>query len=611
MEIKREDTKLTDIFELPKDEALKTFYERMITIPITAIESLKQELTTMVGEERSKGIFIRYGWHNGVSDGQTAKTFQWESERDLINAGPELHMLHGYLDYVRIDDIDYDEAGDLASIDVSWFNSFEVEKFLKSENYSEEPICHTLCGYASGYLSTVLERPILVKETKCRAMGYDHCEVVCIPMEKWGDELENEYHYYQSTSMIQELDEVTAKLKVERDHLNKTYEIHRRLIKELLSKQGLQRIVNVLYQSTGRPIFIENEDHKLMAKSDEVTVDFDLEDLNTDTTNFIKLSEDTGLLRTPIYLEQQIKGYCTFLFENGSTPNNLEYMIIDQASITSSIILLNENIKINTEQNIRRGFLSDILDGRMDQEELYKTAYYLNFNPNDSYWMLTIERENENPDMSRKIEVNEALINHINSLLRERYINAIVSQKSGKIIVLIDHASFKEVYVNQLRFIKQLIKDCSRRFSKQAFYAGVSSCVQTIDQVPALYDETLAALKARNPNEKVHYFEDLGIESLLFQIPDETLINRFVDKQVGELLEVDKNDDLIQTFYAYVENGVNINNTAKAISMSISGLRYRLSKISETLDIDLDDTKSVFSVYMALNVLKAKGRISI
>ena len=77
-------------------------------------------------------------------------------------------------------------------------------------------------------------------------------------------------------------------------------------------------------------------------------------------------------------------------------------MIIDQASLTASIVLLNENIKINTEQNIRRGFLSDILESRLEKEEIYKIAYYLNFSPDDSYWMLTMERNiNESEDKSR------------------------------------------------------------------------------------------------------------------------------------------------------------------------------------------------------------------
>lgn len=61
MNAKFSNTSLKDVFELPKEETLNTFYERMITIPITAISSLKKELVTMIGEERSKGIFIRYG----------------------------------------------------------------------------------------------------------------------------------------------------------------------------------------------------------------------------------------------------------------------------------------------------------------------------------------------------------------------------------------------------------------------------------------------------------------------------------------------------------------------------------------------------------------------
>ena len=56
------------------------------------------------------------------------------------------------------------------------------------------------------------------------------------------------------------------------------------------------------------------------------------------------------------------------------------------------------------------------------------------------------------------------------------------------------------------------------------------------------------------------------------------LIDRFVNQQLGRLLEVDKDFDLIKTLYAYIENGININNTAKALSMSISGLRYRIGK---------------------------------
>lgn len=601
---------LNDVFQLPKDEALTAFYERMITIPITSIMALKKELTTTVGKERTKGIFIRYGWHHGVSDGEKAMTFQWSNELELINAGPKLHKLHGYLDDIKVTDIKFDKEGSFESMDAFWINSFEADQLIYKGSYSDQPVCHTMCGYASGYLSTVLKRQILVRETKCSAMGHDRCEVICMPMEKYGEELEKEYRYYQSTSMIQELDEITAKLKNERDNLSKTYDIHRQLISELLSKNGLQRIVNVLYQTTGLPTFIEDGDNDIRVKSNEVMLDIELSDLNSATSaSFIRISDDTGILRTPIYFEEQIKGYCSFIFQDHATPDDLDYMIIDQASLTASIILLNENIKVNTELNIRRSFLNDILEGRLDKEELYKHARYLQFDPNDCYWMLTVERGINNSNLTNEIEVNEKLMRHLHAFFRERNINVIVTQESGRIIILVEYSAFEKLLMNQSTFIQQLLKHALHRFTNYTFYIGVSSLVQHIDQIKVLYEETLAALQAKNPQKKILYYEDLGIESLLFQIPDETLINRFVDKQVGELMKEDKHLDLIRTFYAYVENGININHTAKAISMSISGLRYRLSRISEVLEIDFDDTKSVFSVYMALNVLKARGKI--
>src|SRR5699024_5384646 len=114
-------------------------------------------------------IFIRYGWHNGVSDGELALTFRWETELDLIRSGPSLHKLHGYVDDVIIDNLKYDQVDDLEAIYVSWYNSFEVYDYLKCSNQSDQSGCHKMCGYASGYLLTVLKRPyLLVKQNVVR-----------------------------------------------------------------------------------------------------------------------------------------------------------------------------------------------------------------------------------------------------------------------------------------------------------------------------------------------------------------------------------------------------------------------------------------------------------
>lgn len=603
--------KLSNIFRLPKDEALKEFYDRMITIPTTARTSLKKELLSMIGQDRAKGVFIRYGWHCGVSDAKKVESYETKDELELILGGAKFHMLHGYVDEVQVSNICYNETNQLEKIDVKWINSFEADEHLVDGSLSMQPVCHTLGGYASGYLSTVLQRPILVKEVECRAMGHEQCRVICKPLENWGqDEQEHEHNYYQSTSMIQELDEITAKLKIERDYLKQANEIQQKLTQQLLAKQGLHNIVNLIYDTVGLPIFIENNSNTIIAKSPNAQIDFSLEFTDSTSTEFIKISPEIGLLRTPVYFEDEIKGYCSFIYENGNKPTDLEYMIINKTSLTASIILLNENIKVSAEQNIKRSFLSDVLDEKIEQDEIYKIAYYLDFPPTSKYWLLALETMINQSCINKKIKINEEFIKQINIFLSERNIAALVCQKADNIIVLIEYTSFQALNMEPQKFIDLLLKYCTRRFEKHRFYIGVSTVLEDLSQISILYNEALAALKAKNPNKRVYYFEDLEIEGVIFQIKDELLIDRFVEQQLGKLLDVDKDYDLTKTIYTYIENGININNTAKALSMSISGLRYRLSKISDILNIRLDDTKRLFSVYMALKVLKVKNQIS-
>ncbi|MDN7242241.1 helix-turn-helix domain-containing protein [Planococcus sp. N028] len=606
--MKSEPVKLKDVFDSQKESVVSELYDRVITIPIEARTALKKELFKVIGEDRTKGVFTRYGWHCGVSDGEKAKLFEWDSVWDAVYAGPKFHRLHGYLDKVEILEIRTDKD-QLEFINVLWVNTFEAEQYLKNHPVSTEPVCHTLCGYVSGYLSTVLGQPILVKEVECRAMGHAECKCICMPIEKWGAEIANEQGYYQATSIIKELDEVTEKLKTERDHLTKANEIHQRLIEELLSKQGIQKVVDILYETTGLTAFIEDDNHQILVQAGALEEPLDLRKFKSKHTIFTRYSGEFSLLRTPIFYEQQVKGYCSFVYSGQEQPNELDYMIIEKAGLASAIILLNENIKVNAEQNIKRSFLDDILERRLTEEEIYKVSYYLNFDSASTYWMLAIDCDRKGHE--HEIAFNEELIRSINLFLNERNIHAIVSQKLDKIIVLIEYPSFEKLNMDQSKFIGHLFKHCLVRYSQHKFCIGVSTVNPKFMDVIVLYNETLAALRATNDQTNVSYFKELGIESVLFQIQDDMLIDRFVDQHIGKLLAIDKEFDLIKTLYAYINNGNSINNTSKKTSMSISGLRYRLAKISEILNQDLTDTQALFSIYLAINILKTKGTITI
>ena len=67
-------------------------------------------------------------------------------------------------------------------------------------------------------------------------------------------------------------------------------------------------------------------------------------------------------------------------------------------------------LKLIPSKILKRSFLSDVLEERLEKEEIYKIAYYLNFPPDESYWMLTLERNINQSEINHEIEVNEELV---------------------------------------------------------------------------------------------------------------------------------------------------------------------------------------------------------
>ena len=122
---------LKDVFDSDKETIMTELYDRVITIPIEARTALKKELFKVIGKDRTKGVFTRYGWHCGVSDGEKSKLFKWDNVWEAVYAGPKFHMLHGYLDKVEILEMRVDKE-QLEFIEVLWVNTFEAAQYLKA-----------------------------------------------------------------------------------------------------------------------------------------------------------------------------------------------------------------------------------------------------------------------------------------------------------------------------------------------------------------------------------------------------------------------------------------------------------------------------------------------
>lgn len=70
-----------------------------------------------------------------------------------------------------------------------------------------------------------------------------------------------------------------------------------------------------------------------------------------------------------------------------------------------------------------------------------------------------------------------------------------------------------------------------------------------------------------------------------------------------------KNSELVVTLFYYSQNEFNLHKTARKMSISISGMRYRLQKIEELLNLSLADSSCRFEIQLALQILLMLGKI--
>ena len=136
--------------------------------------------------------------------------FPWDSEEEWRKAGARLHTIQGI---VRAE-VTRSSLGSAApGAEGIWHDSYEAEQHLLHLGRSDEPVCWTLTGFASGYMSCVYGKEIIAVETRCRGKGDALCRAVVRSKEEWGPELATQLPFYEKACLESALTQLTDTLK--------------------------------------------------------------------------------------------------------------------------------------------------------------------------------------------------------------------------------------------------------------------------------------------------------------------------------------------------------------------------------------------------------------
>ncbi|WP_171038178.1 XylR N-terminal domain-containing protein [Aquibacillus sediminis] len=607
--------------------------DRSILISISAFGTLRRDLIRNIGNDRIKGFLNRYGWKLGEEDAKKVLNHKAKSIKEAIYYGPILHKMKGHVT-VETTKLEVKPNNEQLSVymEGTWEDSYEAVEHLSQFGTSTSPICYTLTGYASGYLTTLCNQTVIFKELSCQAEGNGKCKWVGKSLDYWGEDIHDELQFYEGTSIVEELEITYEELLRERNNLEKNSIIHKKLTEEVLEGNNLHSIVNTVYDTLNIPGVITDANHHPLAAQglsessiDEMNIEFKsyLRDkqssLHKDngqdyppiykTTKF-KLPTHIRLI-TPIILEKKIIGYCSFIYPNDQIMDlKTDIMTLERIAIVSSLYLLLERTKFDNDRRIEGHFLNEILRGEFEnKEEILRRGKLLQLDLSQPYRFITVKYQLEQKATEKELSFHEELLDQTATYFKQE--KMLIGSRGNTIIFLVPDDQMNQ---EQLKNHFQAYLDfLCQHHPTTLFYAGISKTSENITNANESHNESLIALRMATPNNKIFFFESIGIIGPLLNKNNENEVKKIASNVLGKLLEHldDKKVELLKTLYAFLLNGGNYEQTSNDIALSLSGLRYRLAKIEDLLDHQLKDPFYNHQLLMALQSLILIGELEL
>jgi two-component system, NtrC family, response regulator HydG len=162
--------------------------QRMLLIHAKALGSLRREMIETLGMDVARGLMTRMGYHAGAQDAQMARKVRSKTSlQDMFVVGPQMHCLEGIglSEAVRLE-VDVERGTHYGEF--IWTSQVEDEEHIRHFPIGTEPACWMQIGYASGFSSEFMGRPVLYREVECQSMGQPACRIIGKPLEQWGEE---------------------------------------------------------------------------------------------------------------------------------------------------------------------------------------------------------------------------------------------------------------------------------------------------------------------------------------------------------------------------------------------------------------------------------------
>ena len=372
--------------------------------------------------------------------------------------------------------------------------------------------------------------------------------------------------------------------------LQRQTNVHEILSAAVAAGRGEQGIVNALYDLTGHSVGLEDRFGNLRCWAGPGQPrPYSKQAADKRELLLHELAAQTGQARigrrvlTLVQPRAEILGVLA-LNDPDDTVTQDDLFALRYGSIALALELSHQRTVAEIELNLRRDLVDDLLAGT-DRDGAYARADALGHDLRRPHYVVVVQSAGRIESTLPIAAGRAATALHLNYLL---------GRHAGLVVLLTDGRPDPQALHHAI----------SEILGKTTSVVGIGSRCLLPDDIPQSFIEARRALNIRlrsvNP-EGAAAFDELGFYRLIDAAHGDGEVESFVREWLGPLLDYDdrKNSELVMTLSDYLECGGNYDESAAALHIHRSTLRYRLARIAELTGHDLRKVDTRFNLHAA------------
>lgn len=252
-------------------------------------------------------------------------------------------------------------------------------------------------------------------------------------------------------------------------------------------------------------------------------------------------------------------------------------------------------------------FLISLINNELDTKQKLRTSItnFLNFSLNidNSFICVNIRQNTGNQSLYKE---RERLFNTVLYKLPNMECIFGISD-DNTILILYDATKFKDIYGELKTKLKNILEELEYILPNRGFKVGIGDVVETILKTNKSFMEAKKAIEIGSylyPNQHITTFDDLGPFGVLRieDIERKSFGSSF--NKIDPLLKEENSVELIETLKVYLESNSNCNKAASKLFVHSNTVRYRINKIQELCNIDLENYVERLKIEITLKFLE-------